>query len=110
ERVLRQVSENLVSNAMKYAPDGELLLAGQPGAPGYWQLIVADRGPGIPAARQRELFKPFTRLHDGDDGISSGLGLSLAKQIVVKAGGQLWYEDREGGGARFVVELPEALA
>ncbi|MBA2237664.1 MAG: hybrid sensor histidine kinase/response regulator [Lysobacter sp.] len=110
ERVLRQVSENLVSNAMKYAPDGELLLAGQPGAPGYWQLIVADRGPGIPAARQRELFKPFTRLHDGDDGVSSGLGLSLAKQIVVKAGGQLWYEDREGGGARFVVELPEAMA
>ncbi|MDQ3289455.1 MAG: hybrid sensor histidine kinase/response regulator [Pseudomonadota bacterium] len=110
ERVLRQVSENLVSNAMKYAPDGELLLAGQPGAPGYWQLIVADRGPGIPAARQRELFKPFTRLHDGDDGVSSGLGLSLAKQIVVKAGGQLWYEDREGGGARFIVELPEAMA
>jgi len=110
ERVLRQVSENLVSNAMKYAPGGDLLLAGQPGAPGYWQLIVADRGPGIPASRQRELFKPFTRLHDVDDGLSSGLGLSLAKQIVVNAGGQLWYEDREGGGARFIVELPEASA
>jgi len=110
ERVLRQVSENLVSNAMKYAPGGDLLLAGKPGAPGYWQLIVADRGPGIPASRQRELFKPFTRLHDVDDGLSSGLGLSLAKQIVVNAGGQLWYEDREGGGARFIVELPEASA
>ncbi|TBR09734.1 MAG: hybrid sensor histidine kinase/response regulator [Lysobacter sp.] len=108
ERVLRQVSENLVTNAMKYAPGSELLIAGQPGAPGYWQLVVADRGPGIPAAKQRELFKPFVRLHDGDDGISSGLGLSLAKQIVQNAGGQLWYEDRKSGGARFVIELPQA--
>ena len=110
ERVLRQVSENLVSNAMKYAPGGELLLAGRPGAPGFWQLIVADRGPGIPPSRQRELFKPFTRLHEGDDGVSSGLGLSLAKQIIVKAGGQLWYEDREQGGSCFVIELPEATS
>ena len=45
---------------------------------------------------------------DPAKGLSSGLGLSLAKQIIVDAGGQLWYEDREGGGARFVIELPEA--
>ncbi|WP_166636872.1 hybrid sensor histidine kinase/response regulator [Cognatilysobacter terrigena] len=108
ERVLRQVSENLVTNAMKYAPESELTIAGRPGAPGYWQLVVEDRGPGIPAAKQRELFKPFVRLHEGDDGISSGLGLSLAKQIIQKAGGQLWYEDRKNGGARFVIELPQS--
>ena len=46
----------------------------------------------------------------GSGGLSSGLGLSLAKQIIVSAGGQLWYEDREGGGARFVIELPDAGA
>ncbi|WP_190285737.1 hybrid sensor histidine kinase/response regulator [Montanilutibacter psychrotolerans] len=108
ERVLRQVSENLVTNAMKYAPGAPLLLAARAGAPGFWQLVVADRGPGIPPLRQRELFKPFTRLHDGNDGISSGLGLSLAKQIIADAGGQLWYETRKSGGARFVIELPEA--
>lgn len=109
-RVLRQVSENLVTNAMKYAPNSELLLAARNSAPGFWQLIVADRGPGIPLARQRELFKPFVRLHDEalDDGLSSGLGLSLAKQIVVNAGGQLWYEERRNGGSRFIIELPEA--
>lgn len=109
-RVLRQVSENLVTNAMKYAPGSELLLAARPGAPGFWQLIVADRGPGIPAARQRELFKPFVRLHEDavDDGLSNGLGLSLARRIVANFGGQLWYEDRRHGGARFIVELPEA--
>ena len=108
ERVLRQVAENLVSNALKYAPDSELTLAARNGAPGYWQLIVADRGPGIPADKQRQLFKPFTRLQERNDDGSHGLGLSLAKQIVANAGGQLWYEAREGGGARFVIELPEA--
>ncbi|MDQ3205717.1 MAG: hybrid sensor histidine kinase/response regulator [Pseudomonadota bacterium] len=108
ERVLRQVSENLVTNAMKYAPGAALVLSARPGAPGYWQLLVCDRGPGIPTSRHRELFKPFTRLHDGDDGISTGLGLSLARQIIADAGGQLWYEARKNGGARFIIELPEA--
>jgi two-component system, sensor histidine kinase and response regulator len=110
ERVLRQVAENLVTNAIKYAPNCELTLAGRNGAPGYWQLIVADRGPGIAADKQRELFKPFTRLHERNDGISNGLGLALAKKIIANAGGQLWYEAREGGGALFVIELPEATA
>lgn len=109
--VLRQVAENLVTNAVKYAREGgELELLARPGAPGYWQLVVQDRGPGIPPSRHRELFKPFQRLSDIDpaNGLSSGLGLSLAKQILSNAGGHLWYEDREGGGARFVIELPEA--
>ena len=105
--VLRQVAENLVSNVMKYAATGgELHLEVRPGAPGYWQLRVLDRGDGIPAHQQRELFQPFVRLHQSGDG--SGLGLSLARQIIVGAGGNLWYEDRDGGGACFVVELPEA--
>ena len=43
-----------------------------------------------------------------DDPLSSGLGLSLARQILEGAGGSLWYEDRDGGGARFVVEVPAA--
>ncbi|MBB1473297.1 hybrid sensor histidine kinase/response regulator [Luteimonas sp. MC1782] len=109
--VLRQVAENLVSNAMKYAPGSDVELSAPASAPGYWQLRVEDRGPGIPGHRQRELFRPFVRLAHDDPaiaGASSGLGLSLAKQIVSGAGGQLWYEDREGGGACFVIELPEA--
>lgn len=108
--VLRQVAENLVSNALKYAPGSDVELSLRCSAPGYRQLLVEDRGPGIPQVRQRELFKPFVRLNEDDPtagSTSSGLGLALAKQIVVAAGGQLWYEDRDGGGARFVIELPE---
>jgi two-component system sensor histidine kinase/response regulator len=107
--VLRQVSGNLIGNALKYAAaGGELVLEVQRGAPGTWQLRVLDRGPGIPPARRQRLFQPFVRLAAGDDAQSSGLGLALARQIVAEAGGRLWYEDRPGGGACFVVELPEA--
>lgn len=111
--VLRQVTENLVSNAIKYAAEGgEIGLTVQAGAPGYWQLQVEDRGKGIDSRRQRDLFKPFTRLTEEDPagGLSSGLGLSLARRIIDEAGGHLWYEDRADGGARFVIELPEAEA
>lgn len=109
--VLRQVAENLVTNALKYAAaGGELTLEVRASAPGWRQLRVLDRGPGIPPQRQRELFRPFVRLTEHDDGTSSGLGLALARQIIANAGGQLWYEDREGGGAQFVIELPEAPA
>ena len=113
ELVLRQVAGNLVGNALKYAPGCDVEILCSSGAPGFRQLRVADCGPGIPKARQRELFTPFTRLTEADParaGTSSGLGLSLARQIVSDAGGQLWYEDRDGGGACFVVELPEAPA
>ena len=108
--VLRQVAENLVTNVGKYAAaGGELDFQVRAGAPGYWQLLVSDRGPGIPAFKQRELFKPFTRLTEDDgDQNSSGLGLSLARQIIMNAGGHLFYEEREGGGSRFVIELPAA--
>lgn len=108
--VLRQVAENLVTNVGKYAAGGGTLdFQVRAGAAGYWQLLVSDRGPGIPAFKQRELFKPFTRLVEGDgDGNSSGLGLSLAREIIMNAGGHLFYEDREGGGSRFVIELPAA--
>lgn len=109
--VLRQVAENLISNAMKYAPGSDIEISVRDSAPGFWQLRVEDRGPGVSAARQRDLFKPFMRHGDVDPAhgwSSSGLGLSLARQIVANAGGRLWYEDRDGGGARFIIELPEA--
>jgi len=109
--VLRQVCENLIGNAIKYAPGSDIELSVHAGAPGFRQLWVEDRGPGIPASQQAALFTPYFRIRSGDravDEMSSGLGLSLARQIIAATGGELRYEDREGGGARFVLELREA--
>ena len=60
--VLRQVCENLISNAIKYAPGSDIDLSFRPAAPGYWQLRVEDRGPGIPPDKQSALFTPFFRI------------------------------------------------
>ena len=108
--VLRQVCENLISNAIKYAPGSDIELSVHVSAPGFRQLRVEDRGPGIPKGQQSALFTPFFRIRTGDqatDAASTGLGLSLARQIIGTMGGELRYEDREGGGARFVIDLPE---
>lgn len=110
-QLLRHVGENLLGNALKYAGSGgDVELLGRPGRDDHWQLVVQDRGPGVPVDFQPSLFKPFQRLegHDVPGGLSNGLGLALARQIVLGAGGRLCYEDREGGGARFTVELPAA--
>lgn len=110
-QLLRQVGENLVSNALKYARSGgPLELRVRRGRPGTWQLVANDRGPGVGKEHQPSLFQAFQ--HPGGRAAvtdqSSGLGLALSRQLVTAAGGHLWYEDRKRGGARFVVELPEA--
>jgi len=111
DQLMRQVGENLVSNALKYArAGGELELLIRNGRQGTWQLVAQDRGPGVSADFQANLFQPFQRAAGPAEvnDHSSGLGLALSRQWIANAGGNLWYEDREERGARFVVELPEA--
>ncbi|WP_312520288.1 ATP-binding protein [Massilia sp.] len=104
---ITQVLMNLVSNAVKYAPPHsavEVTLArhGQ-----GLRISVADRGPGIPAAFRERIFQRFAQADAGADRkTSSGLGLAISRQIVVEHGGELWFEDRAGGGTVFHVDLP----
>lgn len=107
---LRQVMENLLSNALKYAADGgEVEVLALPAAQGFWQIRVQDRGSGIPLRHRQAMFKPFTRLEgESADGSSHGLGLALSRRMVDKAGGQLRYEDRAPQGACFIIDLPGA--
>jgi two-component system, OmpR family, sensor kinase len=70
-------------------------------------LWVEDRGPGVPADQRARIFEPFYRLpgaSEREGGV--GLGLSLVKTIIERHGGRVRCEDRPGGGARFVVDLP----
>lgn len=101
------VLQNLLSNAIKYGPqDGEVVLSvtrrGSMAA-----LAVHDRGPGIATQDRDKLFRKYVRLSSAPTGgeTSTGLGLALAKQRARAMGGDLWYEDRAGGGATFVFEL-----
>ena len=104
---ITQVLMNLVSNAIKFAPPQsavEVTLAQHGQA---LRITVADRGPGIPPAFRERIFQRFAQADAGADRkASSGLGLAISRQIVVEHGGELWFEDRAGGGTAFHVDLP----
>ena len=104
------VLQNLLSNALKYAPLGSevLLTAARQGK--YGRLTVHDRGPGISPQDRERMFQRYVRLSAQPTGgeSSTGLGLALAKQRARTMGGDVWYDDREGGGASFTLELPLA--
>ena len=104
--LLQRAVVNLLSNAIRFSPDGTppALATSQFGD--RVQLRVVDRGPGIPADRRDDAFVPFQRLGDVDNSVGVGLGLSLSKGFVEAMGGILEAEDTPGGGLTMVIELP----
>lgn len=104
--LMEQVLENLLVNARLHAGDGEVLLEAWAG-PDSMELAVSDRGPGVRAGFHAKVFEKFFRmpgqLRDG----GAGLGLAICEAIVKAHGGSIWVEDREGGGARFRISLPQ---
>jgi signal transduction histidine kinase len=102
------VLQNLVSNAIKYSPQESRIdiTAFKHGKSGRIQVL--DRGPGINDEDQAKLFQRFVRLSSEptQGETATGLGLALAKQQARAMGGNLWYEQRDGGGSIFTLELP----
>lgn len=102
------VLQNLVSNAIKYAPPGSETMFAARSHTDRVRLSVYDRGPGVGRQDRERLFQRFVRLGAvptaGES--TTGLGLALAKQRARAMGGDLWYDDREGGGAIFTLDLP----
>lgn len=99
---------NLAENALKHAASGKWLrFSVQPGDRTV-DIVVEDRGPGIPAEDLPRLFEPFYRGADSrrSQRRGSGLGLALVERIVRAHGGTVRAENRHDGGARFVVTLP----
>lgn len=102
------VLQNLVSNAIKYSPRDTSIAISAMKHGGHGRMQVMDRGPGISEEDQARLFQRFVRLStEPTEGESTtGLGLALAKQQARAMGGNLWYDQREGGGSVFTLELP----
>ncbi|MBW3551979.1 MAG: HAMP domain-containing histidine kinase [Gemmatimonadetes bacterium] len=105
---LRQVLLNLLDNAAKYGPAGQTItVRAVPGGP-VVRLHVEDEGPGVPPAEREVIWQSFRRGERavGTVVVGSGIGLSVVRALVTALGGRCWVEDGDGGGARFVVELP----
>lgn len=78
---------------------------------GSWvELHVEDSGPGVPGPERERIFDRFARAGGHKVGTGSGLGLSIVRQTVRNHGGEVWCQERDGGGADFVVRLPAAGA
>jgi two-component system sensor histidine kinase KdpD len=99
---------NLLSNALKYSPEGTPIAVAATLDRDRVVTTVADEGPGIPPGDRERIFEKFTRLGDHltrpQQGV--GLGLYIARRSLDEMGGEIWCDERPGGGARFGFSLP----
>lgn len=105
EKLLRQITGNLLTNAIKYTPEDKSITV-QLQAGKNVVLTVADEGIGIPAEDQKKLFEPFYRGNNVDGIPGSGLGLSILKQSVDSLNGKVELSSEPGMGTTFTVTLP----
>ena len=105
-----QILDNLLDNALRYAPEGSVILFRLENLGRSIQCSVEDAGPGIPAEDLTHIFERFYRVEksrDRDSG-GAGLGLAIARSLAKAQGGVLEAHSNWGNGTRMVFQLPAA--
>jgi signal transduction histidine kinase len=106
-RRLRQVLDNLLSNAVRFTPPGGRILLRGEGLQDLVRIVISDNGPGMTLKEQARAFDRFSRsTEEGERGASLGLGLPLARQFVEAHGGTVTLASEPGQGTAVTVELP----
>jgi signal transduction histidine kinase len=107
---LRQIMVNLLDNALKYGPQGQRLTVGAALFDDQTRVWVDDEGPGVPEGERERVFESFFRLpRDAKSRSSgSGIGLAVVRELAQLHGGDAWVTSAPGGGARVVVQFPDA--
>lgn len=108
---LRRVLLNLLANALKVSPPAGLITLRATVVSGAWRVALEDEGPGVPANALARIFERFVQLAGRPSGASegAGLGLAIARSIIVLHGGRIWAENRgDRTGLRVILELPAA--
>ncbi|HBH06865.1 MAG TPA: hypothetical protein DDX92_09725 [Flavobacteriales bacterium] len=104
--LLRQIMTNIISNAVKYSPDAELVEVHVEKKEKNLVLAVRDYGLGIPAKDQKLLFQMFHRASNTSNIEGAGLGLAIVKRSVEALGGTIHFDSYENQGSTFIVSLP----
>ncbi len=108
---LSQVLLSLVDNAVKFSPAGGRIAISARRRPDCVEMRISDEGIGIPRADHQRIFSKFYRAEGAGPGVEgTGLGLFLARGLLVAMGGRIWVESKEGQGSTFVFELPAAAS
>ena len=104
-----QVLTNLLSNAAKFSPPGEIVRVAVTRNDGVVRVAISDCGPGIPEAFHPHMFQKFAQADASNTRQkgSTGLGLSIAKALVEQMGGWIGFETAGGVGTTFSIDLPE---
>ncbi|MFW5730063.1 MAG: ATP-binding protein [Desulfonatronovibrionaceae bacterium] len=114
KNMLSHLIKNLVSNGVKYTPEGGMVMIGWASEPGrrssdgslnVVRLYVDDSGPGIPLESRKEIFERFSRINSSKGIQGTGLGLYICQRIAEMLGGKIWVEDAPSGGSRFCVTM-----
>ena len=105
---LAQIVTNLLSNAIKFSPVGGVVDVRVDPLDRRYRLSIADRGPGIPDEFRDRIFAKFAQADSSDTRTKggTGLGLSIVRELAVRMGGSVTFEDRDGGGTVFSIDLP----
>ncbi len=109
ERAVKQILINLVSNAVKFTPQGGRIdVIASRAAGGDFQIMVRDNGPGIPREKLDNIFEPFSQVDNRFDRQAggTGLGLALVRGLAELHGGRAWLESEYGRGCTAFVILP----
>ena len=111
-RRIEQVLRNLLTNAMKYSPEGATIEAGVYREAGEILVMIRDSGIGISEEDQKRIFDRFYRVDKARSRAmgGTGLGLSIAKEIMELHGGRIWVNSEPGQGSEFWLAFPEQLA
>jgi len=109
--LFRQITENLITNAIKFSPPSKSIWIRLINGNNNFTVEVEDEGPGFTEEDKEKLFGKFQQLSAKPTGgeSSTGLGLSIVKKFTETMNGRVWCESEHGKGAKFKIELPMSI-
>jgi signal transduction histidine kinase len=107
ERKVKQVLLNLLSNALKFTPEGGRIEVRADGRDGTVEISVTDTGVGIAPEDQEAAFDGFRQVGTASKKVEgTGLGLAISRKFIELHGGRIWVESQVGAGSTFAFTLP----
>jgi PAS domain S-box-containing protein len=110
---LAQLFQNLISNALKYSKENttpKIKVSSRSNGNFAWEILVEDNGIGIDPKYFHKIFKPFERLHSGNQYGGTGIGLAICAKVLSRHEGSIRLESQPGKGSVFIITLPKIQA